>query len=85
MKLKSLVTISTSYNRDLPDQWRVKLEEHVAAQESLASLKSFPKAFNIVTGALDKPLHSAPIYLWNYEMQADTEEEQLIKYPICTD
>ncbi|KAG1447016.1 hypothetical protein G6F56_009392 [Rhizopus delemar] len=51
LKLKSLVTIFAAYNREMPDQYKIKLKEHEVAQASLESLKSFPNAFDIVTGA----------------------------------
>ncbi|KAI7871435.1 hypothetical protein BDF14DRAFT_1718922, partial [Spinellus fusiger] len=79
MKLKSLVTISAAYNHEMPDQCKIKLKEHEAAQASLESLRLFPNAFDILTGAIDRPMHSVPIFLWNYQVQANMEEEKLIK------
>ncbi|CAO3687489.1 hypothetical protein G6F70_009340 [Rhizopus microsporus] len=78
-KLKSLVTISTSYNRDMTDFWKTKLEEHVSTQSSLGTLKSFPAIFDLVTAAMEKPMHSLPAFLWNYDLQTNMEEEQLGK------
>lgn len=63
----------------MTDFWKTKLEEHVSTQSSLGTLKSFPAIFDLVTAAMEKPMHSLPAFLWNYDLQTNMEEEQLGK------
>lgn len=77
--LKPLVTISAGYNRNMSSNFKLKLEENLTAQASLASLKFFKNAFDLLKSALEKPRTSLPKYLWSQSIHTDMEEEQIIK------
>lgn len=55
------------------------LEENLAAQASLESLKYFKNVFDLLKSALEKPRASLPTFLWSQLIHTDMEEEQILK------
>ncbi|KAG1471574.1 hypothetical protein G6F56_002048 [Rhizopus delemar] len=78
-KLKSMAMIWTSFNKNISDKGKVILDAHLVEQRSLATLKSFPKVFDLLSCALDKSLTELPTFLFNCEHLMDIEEKQLFK------
>jgi hypothetical protein len=78
-KMKSMVTLSASYNCSLSEELEVKLKEHKITQASLVYLKFFPTAFKLITDALNKSVLSLPVFLWAYKLGAEMDEVQFIK------
>ncbi|KAG0172095.1 hypothetical protein DFQ30_011214 [Apophysomyces sp. BC1015] len=70
---------TASYNRSMSEELEVKLKEHNIAQASLVYLKSFPTALELIMDALDKSVLSLSAFLWTYKVEAEMDEEQLIK------
>jgi hypothetical protein len=68
--MKSMVTMSASYNRNMSEELEVKINKHKIMQESLVYLKSLPTAFELITGALDKSVLSLSAVLWTYKVEA---------------
>ncbi|KAI8987730.1 hypothetical protein BDF20DRAFT_832636 [Mycotypha africana] len=61
--LQPLVTISAGYNRNISSNLRLKSEENLTEQASLASLKFLKNAFDLLKSALEKSRDSLPKYL----------------------
>ncbi|KAG1209687.1 hypothetical protein G6F35_010678 [Rhizopus arrhizus] len=78
-KLKSMVMIWTSFNKNISDNGKAILDVQLFEQRSLATLKSFPKVFDLLSCALDKSWTELPTFLFNCEHPMDIEEKQLFK------
>ncbi|ORX55606.1 hypothetical protein DM01DRAFT_326430 [Hesseltinella vesiculosa] len=74
---RAMVTIAASYNRSVSDELKVNQEEQNIVQVLLLYQKSFPKAFELIMTAMDKPV--LMLYLFMDKVECELAENHFIK------
>ncbi|KAL4208076.1 hypothetical protein AB4K20DRAFT_1807815 [Rhizopus microsporus] len=74
--------IDTSYNKDISQERKANLNNHLLEQVSILVLKSFSNVLELLSCALNNPLNVMPEFLWKFQAQVDIEEEQLLRIVI---
>lgn len=76
------MAIDTSYNKDISQERKANLNNHLLEQISILVLKSFSNVLELLSCALNNPLNVMPEFLWKFQAQVDIEEEQLLRIVI---